>query len=330
MNELVMLEEKEALVVDTRTIAEKIYTIRGLQVMLDSDLAELYGYEVKRLNEQVRRNIKRFPEDFMFQLNDDEVSDLWSQFATANIKTMSRSNPFVFTEQGVNMLAAVLKSEIAIKQSIMIMRAFKEMRHYLMDNQYLIGSQDYLRLSMQVNDNTKAIQDIRENMVTKNNLEEVMKEFIGPNLQNEYLFLNGEKFKADLAYEQIYNSAKHTIYIVDNYIGPKTLVHLKDLPSTTDVIIFSDNIRKGLHLAEFTDFQTEYPNVNICFQTTNGKYHDRYIALDYNTPDEIIYHCGPSSKDAGNKIASISKVRDNNLYHGMIDELLLNPLLVLI
>ena len=336
MNELVALEEKEILVTDTRTIAEKIYTIRGTQVMLDSDLAEIYGYETKNFNRQVKNNSAKFEgDDFMFQLSDEEVIELTrcknftlnrSKGRGSNIKY----NPYVFTEQGIYMLMTVLHGELAIKQSRALIRIFKNMKDYLYENKKMLTANDVARLSMQVNDNTKDIHEVKENMVTKNELEEVMKEFIGPNLQNEYLFLNGEKFKADLAYEKIYNSAKHTIYIVDNYIGPKTLVHLKDLPSNIDVIIFSDNLRNGLHQNELADFQLQYPDVNISFQTTNGKYHDRYIILDFGMLDEVIYHCGASSKDAGNKITSISKVKDVTIYQNMVNDLLLNPALSLI
>ena len=155
-----------------------------------------------------------------------------------------------------------------------------------------------------------------------------MNEFIGSNAKEEYLILDGMKFTADLAYQQIYNYAKHSIYIIDNYIGPKTLLHLKDLPNTVHIIVFSDNIKKGLSLIEYQDFFKEY-NRNIDFITTNNKYHDRYIVLDYGKDSEIIYHCGASSKDAGNKITSIVKIRDNSNYQTMIQELLNNSTLIL-
>lgn len=306
---------------DKKTIADKIYTIRGVQVMLDSDLAELYGYETKNLNKQVKRNIDRFPIDFMFQLNADEVSHLRFQNGTSNSHGGTRYFPYAFTEQGVYMLATVLKSDIAIKQSIKIMRTFKEMRHYLVKNQQLLTTQDYLRLSMQVNNNTNEIKK----MVTKDYFEEVMKEFISPNKIDEYLILDGNKFSADLAYEQIYHSAKQSIYIVDNYIGPKTLIHLKNISSSVNITIFSDNIRKGLSLTEFNDFQNEYPNIHIKFQITNNQYHNRYIILDYRTANEMIYHCGASSKDAGNKITTINRIRETVAYKNIINKLLQNP-----
>ena len=307
-------------------ITNKIYTIRGVQVMLDSDLAELYGYEVKKLNQQVKRNIERFPDDFMFQLTKEETKMLpRSQIVTlegkgSNIKYARH----VFTEQGVYMLATVLKSETAINQSILIMRAFKEMRHYISNNQNLFTNNELLRITQ----NEKEILKIKNTMVSKNEFYETMKEFIGPNRKEEYLFLNGEKFSADVAYNNIYKSALNTIYIIDNYIGLKTLIHLKDIDNSVNVTIFSDNIRKGLTLTEYQDFLNQY-NINIDFKTTNNKYHDRYIVLDYNTSNEVVYHCGASSKDAGNKITSITKINDIDNYKNMINELLLNKSLIL-
>ena len=257
---------------------------------------------------------------------DEEVHRLWFQTETTNAK--SRVNPYVFTEQGVAMLATVLKTSVAAEISMSIIDAFVEMRHYLAENQSLIPTQEFMRIIMQVSDNTKSIQDIKKEMIKKDYFEEVMKEFVGPNRKEEYLFLNGEKFSADVAYNQIYKSALNTIYIIDNYIGIKTLLHLKDIDNSVNVTIFSDNIRKGLTLTEYQDFITEY-NLNIDFKTTYNKYHDRYIVLDYNTSNEVIYHCGASSKDAGNKITSITKINDIDNYKNMINELLLNNKLIL-
>ncbi len=275
--------------------------------------------------------MERFPEDFMFQLTLEEAKNLSrSQNATLEGKGSNiKYAPYVFTEQGVYMLATVLKSDIAVKQSILIIRTFKEMRHYLVENRNMITNQDYLRLSMQVNDITNMVQKHEKEMVTKSYLDEVMEEFISSTKTNEYLLLNGERFSADVVYEKIYGLAKKSIYIIDNYIGVRTLVHLKNIVSSIMIIIFSDNVGKGLTMVEFNNFKSQYPNVNIGFQTTNNKYHDRYIILDYGLTDEVIYHCGASSKDAGNKITSIAKVQDISNFQNMIQELLLNPLLLL-
>ena len=127
-------------------ICNRVYFIRGQQVMLDCDLAEIYGYEVKRLNQQVKRNIARFPEDFMFQLSENELKELRLQNVTANINSMSRTLPYAFTEQGIYMLATVLRGELAEQQSIFIMRAFREMRHYIKQNQQFVTQSKIYRI----------------------------------------------------------------------------------------------------------------------------------------------------------------------------------------
>ena len=330
MSEEIITQENQ-IILDKRNIAEKIYTIRGVQVMLDSDLASIYNIETKYLTRQVKRNIERFPNRFRFQLTKEEYYEiLRCQNVTLELEQgkYSKYLPYVFTEQGVYQISSVIKSDIAAKVSVLIMDAFVEMRHYLIENQHLLTNNDYLRLSLQVNENKKDIQDIKEDMVTKDYFNEVMNEFIGPNRKEEYLFLNGEKFSADIAYNQIYKTAKDSIYIIDNYIGLKTLLHLKDIDSSINVIIFSDNIRNGVTFTEYNDFVNQY-NINITFKTTNKKVHDRYIVLDYNTPDETIYHCGASSKDAGNRITSITKINDNTIYKSMIHDLLNNSALIL-
>ena len=266
-------------------------------------------------------------DEFMFRLTSEEFDNLrCKNFTTSWGGT--RYLPLAFTEQGIYMLMTVLKGELATKQSRALVKTFKEMRHYLIENQHLLTNQDYLRLSLQVNEHSKEIKEIKKDMVTKDYFVEVMKEFVGPNRKEEYLFLDGEKFTADVAYNQIYKSAKHSIYIIDNYIGLKTLLHLKDIDNSVNVIIFSDNVRNGLTLTEYNDFKNQY-NINITFITTNHKVHDRYIILDYNTPTEVIYHCGASSKDAGNRITTIIKVNDISNYHTMIHDLLNNAALVL-
>lgn len=156
-----------------------------------------------------------------------------------------------------------------------------------------------------------------------------MKDFTDPNIKRDYLFFNGETVEADIAYSTIYSSAKKTIYIVDNYIGLKTLALLKSVKSNVQVTIFSDNVGKGLHQTEFSGFQKEYQNVHVDLKTTNGIYHDRYIFVDYGTKTEKIYHCGGSSKDGGTRTMSISQVEDTKVYQMIALDLLKNPSLVL-
>ncbi|MGN0389708.1 MAG: ORF6N domain-containing protein [Wujia sp.] len=325
-----MENTNEFMVIDQSDVENLIYTIRGQKVMLDADLAKIYGYTTKAFNQQVKRNIERFPEDMMFQLNDDEIDNLRSQNVTTKLNSMSRSNPYAFTEQGVYMLMTVLKGELAVKQSIMLVRIFKGMKDYLTDNKMLISSDDFYKLATITAQNTSDIAKIKEEMVTKSELDKFIKSFNDKRIAKEYVILNGQTVEADLAYSEIYALAKKTIYVVDNYIGLKTLSLLKTAPAGVTAIIFSDNIRNMLRLTDYNDYVSEYGHPPVAFQKTNGKYHDRYIILDYNTRTEKIYHCGASSKDAGKKITSITKIEDRIIYHSMIDALLCNPTLVLI
>lgn len=222
------------------------------------------------------------------------------------------------------MLMTVLKGELAIKQSKTLIRLFKEMKDFILENSNIyVEYKNFIKLSEQVNENTK---DIRK---TKENVMNIMKTLADIN-PKEILILNGQKVESNLSYQNIYDKANHTVYIIDNYINLKTLVLLKDIKENIEVTIFTDNINNGLHKLEYTDFIKEYPNINITFKKTNNKIHDRYIILDYNKETETIYHCGASSKDSGDRITTITKINENIIYHNTIDELLLNKKLILI
>ncbi len=325
-------------------LRSKIYTIRGVQVMLDFDLAEIYGYETKMFNRQVKNNIERFDDDFRFQLTHEEFEELnlRCKFCTSSSdKKIPESQnwggkrylPYVFTEQGIYMLMTVLRGNLATQQSKALIRIFKQMKDFIVQSQNILSSPELVKLSLQTTENTKDILDIKktitEKMVSKNYLSKVMKDFTDPNIKRDYLFFNGETVEADIAYSQIYSSAKKTIYVVDNYIGLKTLVLLKSVKPIVQVTIFSDNIGKGLHKTEFSDFQKEYANVHIDLKMTKGIYHDRYIFIDYGTKTEKIFHCGGSSKDGGSRTMSISQVEDTKVYQMIAADLLKNPALVL-
>ena len=320
-----------------------IHTIRGVKVMLDSDLAQLYGYTTKAFNQQVKNNIEKFDSDFRFQLTRDEYHEilrsknltlelendfLRSIFLTSKDKRGGRQYlPFVFTEQGIYMLMTVLKGELATKQSKALIRTFKEMKDFILTNN-IIKSKEILQISIQTTQNTNDIAKIKSEMFTKSDFAKFIDNFT-ENKTNEILILNGEYFNADIAYNNIYDLANKSIYIVDNYIGIKTLLLIKNIRENIKVFIFSDNINKGLHQYEYDDFKKQYPNIDISFYRTNSAYHDRYIIIDYDTPNENIFHCGASSKDAGNKITSITKINDKEIYHHIVDILLGNPILTL-
>ena len=344
-----MDKKDEMMIVSQDSVINRIYTIRGQKVMLDFELAEIYGYETKRFNEQVKNNIEKFDDDFRFQLTKEEWEILRSKISTSKSEAGSggrRYLPFTFTEQGIYMLMTVLKGELAVKQSKSLIRTFKQMKDYIVENQDLIGRREFLQLSMQITSNVVEMQDLRRdlrdvedkvaglvdnlgNVVHKSELSDLILDLSNPQLKYGFLLLNGQPIEANLAYKNIYSIAKKSIYIVDNYIGVKTLVLLKDIPSSVEVIIFSDNIGKGLHTLEYQDFCEKYQFRKIIFQKSGGEFHDRYIIIDWNTEHQKIYHCGASSKDAGQRITSITEVVDQMIYTDLINNLLKNPVLKL-
>ena len=344
-----MDKKDEIMLVNQESFAEKIYIIRGQKVMLDFELAEIYGYETKRFNEQVKNNIEKFDDDFRFQLTKEEWENLRSKISTSKSETGSggrRYLPYVFSEAGIYMLMTVLKGELAVKQSKALIRTFKQMKDYIVENQGLIGQREFLQLSMQITSNVVEMQGLRRdlmnvedkvaglvdnlgNVVHKSELSDLILDLSNPQLKYGFLLLNGEPIEANLAYKDIYSIAKKSIYIIDNYIGVKTLVLLKDIPSSVEITIFSDNVGKGLHTLEYQDFCKEYPFRKIKFQKSGGEFHDRYIIIDWNTDKQRIYHCGASSKDAGQRITTISEVVDQVVYADLINKLLKNPILKL-
>jgi hypothetical protein len=329
-----MIEEnKEIVVIDETTIKNKIYYIRNQKVMLDFDLAEIYGYSTKRFNEQVKRNNEKFDDDFMFQLTEEEISEISrSQNATLNKGTGRGSNikykPYVFTEQGIYMLMTVLRGELAVKQSKALIRMFKQMKDFIIENQDFIGSKELLQIAVQTNQNTKDIAEIKSQMATKEDLKKVMENFIDPDTYKHFLLMNVDKIEADVAYTKIYKSAKKSIFVIDNYIGLKTLELLRAAKDNVEVIIFSDNVRNKDMLTKsiLNDFIRDYPNINLKMKIAGKKYHDRYISIDYGTENEAFYLCGASSKDAGNKISSITKIEESakDLYHTLFGGMLNN------
>ena len=312
-NEIIELNEEN--------IKDKMHTIRNKKVMLDSDLAEIYGYTTKTFNQQVQRNIEKFDEDFMFQLTDIEIQELSrsqnvTSMQTKGIKGGRVYNPYAFTEQGIYMLMTVLKGDLAVQQSKKLIRIFKKMKDFILENNNrYVEYKDFSKLSVQVNENTQKL----EKQITKEDVENIINSFTEIK-QKEILILNGQQVESNLAYQNIYSKAAKSIFIIDNYISLKTLVLLKEIK--IPITIFTDNINNGLHKIEYEDFIKEYKNINITFKKTNNKVHDRYIILDYNSEQEQIYHCGSSSKDSGKRITTITKISDNNIFHDMIDKLL--------
>lgn len=329
-------QNKEIVVINEDTIKNKIYYIRNQKVMLDFELAEIYGYSTKRFNEQVKRNNEKFDDDFMFRLTDEEVDELSrSQNATLN-KGIGRGsnikyNPYAFTEQGIYMLMTVLRGELAVRQSKALIRMFKQMKDFIVENQDFISSKELVQIAIQTNQNTNDIARIDSKintLATKEDLKKVMDNFIDPETYKHFLLMNGDKIEADVAYTKIYKSAKKSIYVIDNYIGLKTLELLRAARNKTQIIVFSDNVKNKDMLTKniLDDFVKDYPNIDLKLKIAGKKYHDRYIAIDYGTENEAFYLCGASSKDAGNKISTITKIEESSkdMYHGMFSKMLNN------
>ncbi len=221
------------------------------------------------------------------------------------------------------MLATVLKGEMAIQQSIVIMRAFKNLRHYVIENRQLASKEDLQRIAMSVGEyqkkTDKAIQDIEKR------IEDLSDNFITDTDLKSLVVYKGQKFEADLAYIDIYKKAKKSIYVVDDYVNIKTLHLLSHKKKGVHVVLFTENGfgRPGfLTSSEVTDFINEYPTLQI---KPNQDCHDRFIVLDYGTKDEKVFHCGASSKDAGKKVCAINAIEDTALIHPVIDNLMTKP-----
>lgn len=305
----------ENIITKDKEFKDLVHIIRGQQVMLDSDLARLYGYEVKNLNKQVNRHIEKFPEDFRFQLTIDEAKKLPKfQFGTLNTNQNRRGqnikkSPYVFTEIGVYMLATVLSGKVATEQSMYIMRSFQKMKHHLAENKCLLGNTELSIINNRLDKHEADINKIMDKFIDETNIKEIT-------------FLEGQKFEANEAYISIYKQAKHTIYVIDNYVDFDTLSLLRYKQQNVDVIIFTAN--KGKHKlrkTEVDNFCNEYPKLTI---RKAKAFHDRYIILDYSTSDEIMYHCSHSSKDTGNKVCTIHQMLDIAVMHPLIDGLLEN------
>ena len=340
-------------VVDEATIRGKIYEVRSKKVMLDYELAEIYGYTTKAFNQQIKRNIERFPDDFMFQLSMEEVEELSrSQNVTLNTGTRGgnvKYAPHAFTESGIYMLMSVLKGELAVSQSIALIRTFRAMKDYIIENQDLIGRHEFTQLKMEVSENKalelqsraklnaideqiKSVVDKMSDVVMRSEISPFMLDLGKPTEKHEFLILNGEPAKANETYINLYSEANQSVFIVDNYINIKTLRLLQEVKPAVAVTVFSDNLGNMLHASDLTDFGTEFPHISVSLQTVGGIMHDRYIILDFDTPNERIFHCGASSKDAGKKLTSITEYSDDSIkaaFHSVIDNLLHNPTLQL-
>ena len=280
-------------------IRNLIYTIRGKQVMLDSDVAMLYQYTTKNINKAMKRNLDRFPEDFCFELTEREMSNLRFQNGTSNLENNyggRRYLPYVYTEQGISMLAGILKNEIAVQVSINIMRAFVEMRKFIQSN-----GQVFDRL-------TNVEYKLLEQGKTLTEHEEKFEKVFGELQKNEKkefkqkIFFDGQIYDAYSLIIDIIKRAQNKILIIDNYLDDSIFEMLQKKNKYVEVVILTIQ-NNSLTKLDVQKFNKQYPTLKIAY---TNKFHDRFIIIDNNE----LYHCGASLKDLGKKCFAISKIED--------------------
>lgn len=290
MNEIIEL--------DNKIVEDMIYEVRGVEVMLSSDVAKLYQVETKVLNQTIKRNINRFPKEFCFQLSNNEIDrlSLRSQFVTLNKSNNLRGQhykyqPYALTEQGIMMLSGLLKSNIAVQVNIYIINAFVKMRNYIKYNEVLLPNR-ILLLEDKVDENTKKIKELFDKFDYKI-------------IAKDYLFFKGDMYDAYSLILDIFNQAKKEIIIIDNYAGKELLDILKEI--NLKIIIISRNINETLK----AKYESQYKNVTFVH---NDSFHDRFIIID----KKLLYLCGSSFKDLGKKCFGISEFKDKKY----LDEIL--------
>jgi hypothetical protein len=272
-------------------IESRIFTIRGFQVMLDRDLAELYGIEVKRLNEQVRRNIERFPESFRFQLNELEFKELVANCDRFKSLKHSSVRPHAFTEAGVAMLSAVLHTPVAVKISVKIIKAFVAMRKLISSNMGFVQRLENMeQKQIETDKKIDMIFDALEN-------KEIVPEC--------GIFYEGEVFDAYVLVNKIIKSAKQSIILIDNYIDESVLTMLSKRTPNVKVVLLTKEISKTLKL-DIVKFNNQYPPIEAKILTDS---HDRFLIIDNND----VYHLGASLKDLGKKWFAFSKMELSGL-----------------
>ena len=285
MNENIELIEAEE-------IQNLIYTIRGKQVMLDSDVAMLYHYETKRINEIVKRNQERFPENFYFQLTETEVENLRSQIATSSLDKVNyggrRYLPYVYTEQGIAMLSGLLKNNIAIQVSINIINAFVNMRHFLKDNGKLL--QRVSNLEYQQIENNRRF-DLVFDQLQKKQIEE------------QKIFFQGQIWDSYSLIIDLIQKANNKIVIIDNYVDKTILDMLIKKKEKVEVVIITSTNNNKIQNIDIKKFNIQYPTLKLA---RKDLFHDRFIIID----NQELYHCGASIKDLGKKCFGINKIED--------------------
>ena len=282
--------------ISNEEIKNLIYTIRGKQVMLDSDVAMLYNYETKKVNQAVKRNINRFPERFCFQLTEEELEIMWSQIVTTskledNKYRSKKYLPYVFTEQGIAMLSGILKSEVAVQVSIKIMDAFVEMRKFISINKSLFEKVISIENKMDKKfiEHDKKFDIIFDQLQLKENIK-------------QRVFFEGQIYDAYSIIIDIIKKANKKILIIDNYVDDSILKMLTKKKSNVEVVILTSN-KSNIQNIDIQKFNKEYPILKVA---RTNKFHDRFIIID----NKEMYYLGTSIKDLGKKCFGINKIED--------------------
>ena len=279
---------KNSLIIDDMNIQNKIYTIRGFQVMLDSDLAQLYGVETKHINQAVRNNPDKFPDDFYFEATDDELENLRSKFLTSSWGG-NRYSPKLFTEQGIYMLATILKSKVATDITVKIIRTFANMRK-------LIKGNDFYAHQLKELEKRQLIYEIKSDEKFDKIFNALEDKQIYP---TNGIFYNGQIFDAYVFISDLIKSAKKSIILIDNYID-ESILTLFSKNQNIKIQIFTSTISKQLQL-DINKYNQQYGNLDV---KITKNFHDRFLILD----TKEVYHIGASLKDLGNKIFAFSKI----------------------
>ena len=291
--------EEELELTTIEEIQGMIYTIRGKQVMLDSDVANLYHYETKKINQAVKRNIERFPEGFCFQLTESELENLRSQFVTSSLGTGNyggrRYLPYVFTEQGIAMLAPLLKNKIAVQVSINIMNAFVIMRHFLKEN-----GQVFERLTSV---EYRLIEHDKKFDIVFDKLQEKQ-------IENQRIFFDGQIYDAYSLIIDIIKKSNYKITIIDNYVDDSILEILSKKKDNVEVVILTSN-KSNIKNIDIQKFNKQYPTLKVA---KTDKFHDRFIILD----EKEMYHLGASIKDLGKKCFGINKIENDDIIETLL------------
>ena len=296
-----IMEENKLAIQNELTIEDiknLIYTIRGKQVMLDSDVANIYHCETKYVNRVVKRNIERFPEEFCFQLNEKEFKSLRCQFVTLNENRRGQHRkyiPYVFTEQGIAMLSALLKSDIAVSVSVNIMKAFIEMRKFLM-----INGQVFERLTSveyKLLEHDKKFDEVFNQLQLEENIK-------------QRIFFDGQIYDAYSIIVDIIKRANNKILIIDNYIDDSVLKMLAKKKNNVEVVILTSD-KSNIDNLDIKKFNKEYPILKVA---KTNKFHDRFIVID----NREMYHLGASIKDLGKKCFAINRIEDKEIIEKII------------